>query len=212
MHRVLITSTLMTGMLAIGACQASDDQGPGPEPAPRVFASADKNITFPTPPGSIYCRLPDDWVGSDHGVNLYLTPPAACGGAGYPSSNRGATTTAAAISVFYGYDVVDAEFKAPAEPCLSIGSVMVLGRMTPLCEVKAGEGVVVTATVAYAAEGFEADIPAEAVFRLRTTAERRVADMGAFETMLAATSLCTREEPRATNARLPKCEPEAVFF
>lgn len=212
MRRVLIMSALMTGAVAVSACQGSDDQGPGPEPAPPVFASVDKNITFPTPPGSIYCRLPDDWIGSDHGVNLYLTPPATCGGAGYPSSSRGATATASAISVFYGYDVVDADLKAPAESCLSIGSVMLLGRMTPLCEAKADQGVVVTATVAYAAEGFETDIPAEAVFRLRTTAERRVADMRAFEAMLAATSLCTREDPRPANAHLPVCGSEAVFF
>jgi hypothetical protein len=184
----------------------------GPASAPAIFASADKNITFPTPPGSTYCPLPNDWTGSDHGTTIFLAPPTSCGGAGYPSSSRASGPSSALISVFYGYDTADPEGRAPREPCDSIGEAAVLGRKAQLCETREGGSVMVRADVGYAAEGAEEDLPSEVVFTLATSPDRLERDLTIFKTMLEATTLCTREARGPTNAHLAACPGEALFF
>jgi hypothetical protein len=101
-----------------------------PLPTPPKYASANYAVAFDVPRNTTYCPLPADWVGSDHGTTIFLTPPKLCGGAGYPSSARGfEPARTPRIEVFYAYEVEDS---AP-DPCRVAGHARLLGRREALC-------------------------------------------------------------------------------
>lgn len=185
-----------------------------PTPAPAVFRSIDKNLTFPAPFDSTYCPLPADWVGSDHGTTVFLVPPSSCGGAGYPSSSRGAGE-APRIHVYYGYDTADEAFKSPPAPCEEIGRIVVLGHDRPLCIIRDGARAEVRVETPYMAEGYEADIDSDAVFTLATSSDRLTRDLETFRALVAGTGTCNRPDidggVRYPSQR-PDCPAEAVFF
>jgi len=216
MHRAALVS-----LLVLTAChQAGADVPPAPEPvlpraAPAIFRSIDKNLTFPTPPGSTFCPLADHWVGSDHGTIVFLTPPNRCGaGGGYPSSARGALT-APNIQVYYGYDTAEYEVRPPPDPCEEVGRVVVLGRDRPLCVARDGSRVEVRVEAPYMAEGYEADIDSDAVFTLVTADDRLSRDMETFRALVIQAGTCNRTDvengPPYPNPR-PNCPAGAMFF
>ena len=102
-----------------------------PRPAPPTYVSVIYGLTFPSPPGTTYCPLPDGWIGSDHGTILFLEPPTGCGDAGYPSSARGfVSRRTPRIQLYYGYVVRDDPVgqRCPGPPVMEF-----LGRARPLC-------------------------------------------------------------------------------
>lgn len=200
-------SVLCVALLA--ACATTP---PGPRPTPPMFMSLDKNITFQAPPGSTYCPLPRGWVGSDHGTVIFLAPPQSCVGAGYASIARTWTgSEVPAISVYYGYDVVDPDDRESPEPCHEIGRAPLLGAERPLCRSQNIDGISVRAEVAYPATGAEEDIPADVAFMLQTTPERLDQDLAAFVALLASVATCEAQPPGYATAR-PPCPPKAKFF
>lgn len=183
-----------------------------PKPAPRLYRSADKSILFPTPAGSTYCPKPDDWVGSDHGTVVFLTPPERCDrSAAYPSSERGALT-APNIQIFYAWDVLEPEEKPAPPPCEPIGTARFLGDERPLCVRRRGDIVEVRAAAPYLAEGGR--MKAEAAFTLVTAQPRLTQDLETFRTLLARTRLCTPPEFETVRptATAPACPAEAEWF
>lgn len=186
-----------------------------PKPAPRIYRSSDKNLTFPSPAGSFYCPLPDDWIGSDHGTVVFLTPPDRCGGGGgYASSGRGALN-ASNIQIYYGYDVLAEDEKPPPDPCEEIGKVRFFGMNRPLCITRTPAHVEVRAEAPYMAEGADYDLKAEAAFTLVTSPDRLQTDLETFKGLLMSTGTCNRTDvedgPTYQNAR-PACPSDAVWF
>jgi hypothetical protein len=155
-----------------------------PLPAPPQFLTGLHALTFHSPAGSTYCPLPSDWVGSDHGTTLFLTPPARCGGAGFASGSRGWTGAGAArIDVYYGYWMGD-DISGP-KPCNRIGSVRLLGKDRPLCRRKE-KGVVIEASAR-----FTGDSDSEVVLTLVTNPKRLAADLATLRTLAASARTCS---------------------
>lgn len=215
---VLLVAVALSACGEVGVAKesAGATSAPDPLPAPRVYRSADKNLTFPTPVASFYCPLPEGWVGSDHGTVVFLISPKRCGRAGgVPSSERGALN-APNIQVYYGYDVLEEDQKQPRAPCETVGEARFLGGDRPLCIVRHGSGVVeVRAEASYMAEGAEQDLKAEAAFTLVTDSGRLRTDLAVFKTLLEQTGTCNRtdgvDEPSYPNDR-PDCAPDALWF
>ncbi|HWE46562.1 MAG TPA: hypothetical protein VG407_11085 [Caulobacteraceae bacterium] len=156
-----------------------------PRPTPNAFVSEQYGLTFQTPSGSSYCALSDDWVGSDHGTVIFLTPPTRCYGTGYPSSGRGFDGDPSRIEVFYAYYTADEDEDTPP-PCDQVGQVIFLGEVRPLCRTLSGQRAEVSVSARY-----EADIPAEAILTLVTSPDRLRNDLRKFETLLKSAMTCT---------------------
>lgn len=217
MSRPLITAVLACVLLAAcGATEPADPpsvEGITPLPAPKLYRSSDKSLTFPTPAGAFYCPKPEGWVGSDHGTVVFLTKPKACVSSdAFTSSERGALS-APNIQVYYGYDP---GWEGRPPRCEEIGRAPFLGGERPLCLTRRDDRIVeVVAKANYMAEGVGADIKANAVFTLVTDAARLDADLATFRTLLAQTSTCNQADGEGAapsrNGR-PPCAPEAVWF
>ena len=184
-----------------------------PHPTPKAFVSEQYGLTFDTPPGSSYCALPNDWIGSDHGTVLFLTPPKRCFGAGYPSSGRGFDGNAPRIEVFYAYDVADDEEGSKPPPCNTIGRVRFLGESRRLCRKSSRREVDVSVSAKY-----PADQPAETTLTLVTSGSRLANDLAKFEKLLESTRTCTATwhddkggKPFTTGAGAP-CPTAARWF
>ncbi|MDB5710916.1 MAG: hypothetical protein JWL96_2986 [Sphingomonas bacterium] len=108
--------------------------GPPPERAtPPVFVTVNYGLTFRAPPGSYYCPLQPDWVGSDHGTVIFLDRPKMCDGAGGVSNYRGfLPVNVPRIEVFYAY-ALDPEDRLPPPKCVSAGRVVLFGAPRKLC-------------------------------------------------------------------------------
>lgn len=155
-----------------------------PRPAPRIYVTPNYALTFRAPARSTYCPLAPDWVGSDHGTTIFLSPPAACGTSnGYASSGRVYTPeTTPRIDVYYGYWTEE----APPERCDSpAGRVRFLGRSRFVCQTRSG-GLI--ADKVYGR--YEADSPAEAYLTLVTTKDRYKQDFAAFVAMAGSLRPC----------------------
>lgn len=155
-----------------------------PRSAPAAFVTEQYGLTFRTPPGSSYCALPDDWVGSDHGTVVFLTPPKRCHGAGYPSSGRGFDGAAPRIEVFYAYDADDLDQTPP--PCEEVGAIAFLGELRQLCRTSSRRGVEISVSAKYLA-----DVPALAILRLVTSPARLERDLQTFRVLLQSARTCT---------------------
>lgn len=199
---------LKVTMLAMAIAATS-----APRAAPAAFVSQQYGLTFRTPANSFYCALAKDWVGSDHGTVVFLAPPAACGGAGFPSSARGWDGSAPRIEVFYGYDLVDDDEKPTPAPCDRIGRAAFLGAGAPLCRKRARGTVEVSVSGKY-----QADVPAEAVLTLVTSRRRLAGDLQAFEALLRSARTCStvwRGGPGKTSFTTgsgPPCPRAASWF
>jgi hypothetical protein len=153
-----------------------------PKPAPPVFATGIYALTFRTPPGSTYCPLPEDWVGSDHGTTVFLLPPRRCRGAGYPSSARGFTPNVPRIDVFYAY-AGDNDTTSCRHP---IGTIRFVGQPHGLCRTTRGGRVQITVGAFY-----QSDLRAEVDVTLDTTKQRLDTDMRVFRSLARSLRPCT---------------------
>ncbi len=79
-----------------------------PQPAPRLYVTSNYGLMAKIPRGLMYCRLPDGWMGSDHGTVLFLEPPSGCiPSHSYPSSDRPTADFVPAIFFYYEHNVAD---------------------------------------------------------------------------------------------------------
>jgi hypothetical protein len=154
-----------------------------PVPAPLEYVTQNYDLRFRSPPHLTICPLPDDWVGSDHGTTLFLAPPEKCGGAGYPSSDRGFTPDRPRIEVFYAF--WDAE-DAPPVHCHGVGWTKLLGRWRRICRTEDTGDVRMSVQAIYSAGG-----DAEVDVALVTTPNRLAADLQTFRKLAATIQTCT---------------------
>jgi hypothetical protein len=155
-----------------------------PRTAPAVYVTGNYALTLRTPRASTYCPLPDSWVGSDHGSSFFLTPPAWCAGAGYPSSSRGfGPERTPRIEIYYGY--WDEDMPRPPR-CRSLGTVSFLGVPHQLCP-RHTEGLSVVEVTGL----YKAGPQAEAVLTLVTTGDRLARDLKTFREVAATVRSCT---------------------
>jgi len=133
--RVLAYTLLPLGLHWV-ACYGAPPKAPKPtKPQPAIgdYATGVYGLTFKAPEGATYCPLPEDWEGSDHGTVVFLEPPRACYGAGYPSSGRGfEPAETPRIEVYYGYFMGEDETKPPP-PCREAGTATLFGKKTHVC-------------------------------------------------------------------------------
>jgi len=172
-----MNTTLAIALLAAVA-GAPKEQHVKPLPAPSVFASFQYAVTFNVPEHTSYCPLPNDWEGSDHGTVIFLEPPAACYGAGYPSSGRGFEPLATPrIEVFYAYCTDDS--------CNATRNTR-LFTSKPQLKTTTSDGLSVTTVQAL----YLADIPAEIDISLVTTPKDKSKYLGSFLALVASVRTC----------------------
>jgi len=199
--------------MAVGLAMAALAAISIPLPTPRAFVSEQYGLTFQTPPISSYCALPKDWVGSDHGMVIFLLRPKRCYGVGYPSSGRGFEGNPPRIEVFYAYDVGDDDEEQGPPPCEEVGRVMFLGKVQPLCRVSSRKDIQVSISAKY-----KADIAAKTTLTLVTSATRLKSDLRKFKTLLRSAKTCTatwhddKGHPPFTTGSGPPCPADARWF
>jgi hypothetical protein len=171
---VFLATLMMSGV----ACASPDVR---PLPAPPKYASPNYTLAFDVPRGMTYCPLSKDWVGSDHGTVIFFTPPARCGGAGYPSSSRGfEPEQTPRIEVFYGYDAGN-----ELEPCRLAGHARLFGREEALCS-KEQHGL----TVLTVHGDYKADVAAEVYLTLVAPAKDEPRYIKTFLALVASVHTC----------------------
>jgi hypothetical protein len=158
----------------------------GPLPVPSVYVTRNYALTFTPPKAATYCPLPEDWVGSDHGTTLFLTPPERCGGAGYPSSGRDFSPNVPRIEVYYGY-WFEGDMDPP--PCpQTVGAAKLIGKSRPLCR---ADGQVSLSAI------YKVDGPAQVILTLVTTPERLDADLATLRELAVTVRPCRAAYPMA---------------
>jgi hypothetical protein len=179
-----------------------------PKPAPPVFVTSNYGLTFKTPPGSFYCPLPDDWVGSDHGTVVFLASPGVCGGAGYASSSRNFLGDVPRIEIYYGYWFGDEE-RSP--PCNTAGTAKLLSEAHPLCREDKDARVNIRVWTRYMA-----DSSAEVVVTLVTEPGRLHRDMATLITLTNSMRTCsfvwTEHGKKLATGKGPRCPQEGTHF
>lgn len=203
---------------ALLLASAVQERSVPPLPTPPAFATREKGLTFRTPPNASYCPLPDDWVGSDHGTTLFLTPPRHCAGdVGYPSSARGFTPEwTPRVEVYYGY--WDAEIARSRSTCRSPIKARLFAQETRLCRIRRAAGETFSA-----AGHYRANSAVEVIFTLVTTQARRNGDVTAFRRLLASARMCSsiwhsedasghRNAPDSVIGTGARCPVDARFF
>jgi hypothetical protein len=184
----IIVCALLSLGLQSTASQAGQRKEPPPSkpmPATGEYASGNYGLTFKVPEHTMYCPLPADWVGSDHGTVLFLEPPRACYGAGYPSSSRGfEPADVPRIEIYYGYDLSEDDAKPP--PCKAVGTAMLFGKQTNLCGGKWQELSTVTVSGRYMA-----DEPAELSVTLAANPSELSRYIPQFTALVASTRTCS---------------------
>lgn len=172
-----------------------------PLPAPPLYVTHNHGLAITIPRGLTYCPLPDDWVGSDHGVELYLVPPLSCGRAGLPSSDRDAAPERPAFEIFYEIntsDYVDSRY------CHATVAVRVFEREVQACRRRDGEWITVEAGAGYTVDHERHDL----VLTLRTTKSRYAADLFRFRAFAIGVRTC---RPEWAGGRQPAC-PKTQWF
>jgi hypothetical protein len=188
--------------LAASATAALADGWP-PAAAPALYVTHNHGLAIAIPPGLTYCPLPNDWVGSDHGVELYLGRPAQCLGAGYASSGRGVTPETPTISIYYEYVTSD---YVERRPCLRrLGGLTLFGRRQRGCERRDGDWVTVDVGSRYS----YGDSPEELALTLRTNPERLARDLPVFAALARGAKVCL---PHWAAGHTPPPCPDAQWF
>ena len=195
-----LSAAFATALLAHGACFAGT-----PKPAPAAYATPNYGLTFQVPPGLTYCPLPDNWVGSDHGTTLFLTPPKQCRSAGYAASERAfEPVRTPRIEIYYGWWSED----GPAHACRRPrGAVRVFDHLQPLCRVRRDGLVGVELHATYPLSG-----EAEAMFTLLTTREALSHELAAFERLAESARTCTPIGAGKGFGRGPPCPKGVRWF
>jgi hypothetical protein len=206
-----VAAVLLVMLLSASAQPAE----PGPEvtpprPAPPLFASPNYGIMASIPSGLTYCPLPTDWVGSDHGTEIYLTPPAGCRRyEGYSSSSRGETNSVPTISLFYASNVVEVDLPNYSGPPRNESELMkvtcedsqisapngltLLGKPAVGCRYNHGDQVTITVAQLYSLEKSRLnEAPdCELIVTLATTWPRLAKDLRIFAAITTSISICT---------------------
>ena len=172
-----------------------------PLPAPPLYVTHNQGLVIAVPRGLTYCPLPADWVGSDHGVELYLAPPHSCGGAGYPSSGRDATPRTPAFEVYYEFNTDD---YVDRRRCIAPVRLTLFGRRASACRRPDGDWITVEARANYVVDKEAHDL----VLTLRTTSPRYAADLLRFRSFAKGITAC---RPEWAGGRQPAC-PKAQWF
>jgi hypothetical protein len=158
-----------------------------PLPAKGDYATGIYGLTFKAPQHALYCPLPDDWTGSDHGTVVFLESPRACYGAGYPSSGRGfEPADVPRIEIYYGYDLGEDEAKPP--PCKVAGTATLFGKKANLCRDN-WRGLVTLAV----SGRYTADQPAEFVATLVVEPVDQQRYLPLFTTLVASVRTCSEK-------------------
>jgi len=154
------------------------------KPAPPTYSTPNYALTFHTPSGSSYCPLPADWVGSDHGTILFLSPPASCGGAGFPSSSRGfLPPNLPRIEIFYSYWDEDEQTKPS---CNVVGRAILLSKQRSLCKDSSDGMTTISITTHY-----EADSPAQLIITLVSAPNRLNRDLRSLVLLAYSVRTCS---------------------
>lgn len=203
MSRAFVRDAMM--VMAAWAVAAPCLAGP-PKPAPAAYATPNYALTFQVPPGLTYCPMPADWVGSDHGTTLFLTPPKACGGVGLPSGGRGFTPARTPrIEIYYGWRSED----DPARPCRRPrGTVRFFGGRATLCRVRRDGLAGVELHARYRLSSSDA----EAVFTLLTMRRRLARDLERFEALAQSARACVPEGAEKGFGSGAPCPPGVRWF
>lgn len=176
------------GLLAL-CCTVAVAAAPAPRPqlAPTAYVSSEYGLTFQPPAGSTYCALPHDAVGPDHGTVIFLSPPSACGGVGWPSSSRGfSPSDTPRIEVYYQY-WMDVPLDDPV--CHRLGHMRFLGAWRALCRSQSRGSRIVSVDGRYDVNPGDGG-QGEAIFTLVTSKARFVDDLLAFKVMVRSARPC----------------------
>lgn len=199
-------TVLLAAVLALPARAASPEQANG------AFVSRSYALTFVAPPGLTYCPLPPDWVGSDHGTTLFLTPPRTCGSVGYPSMARDFEPPGTSrIEVYYGR-TMDEGLGDRQMPCRRVGQMRFLSSNRPLCATT-WRGMAVREV----SGRYVADDETEAVFTLVTYPARLPHDLAVFRALAATVHPCAlpwrdaQGRPRIEGSGRP-CPEQGDFY
>ena len=179
---------LRSGWIGLAAVQLviSVARADGPLPAPRRYVTPNYGLTFSTPAGSSYCPLPEGWVGSDHGTTVFLDRPEACGGAGYPSIDRGfSAALTPRIEVFYAHWMGEDE---PAPPhCNVDGWAILMEQRRAICRRQRDGMITEDIRARYGAGGNN-----QVIVTLVTTQAKRERGIAALRALTATMRNCAR--------------------
>lgn len=212
---------LLLGMiwfLRIAPSVADDPGADQPRPAPPVYVTEKHGVMASFPPGLTYCPLPKDWVGSDHGTEVYLVPPAGCRALrSYPSSGRYPGSHVRTISLYYGYNVVEIRPGSPprtrrealqincGEPYAPLpAGIQLLGFAAVGCLIENRGSVEVLVVALYNLEGAQQEAPDhELVVSLMTTRNRLADDLRVFKAIARDIRVCTPDWAKEVVGRSP---------
>jgi hypothetical protein len=172
-----------------------------PLPAPPLYVTHNQGLAIAIPKGLTYCPLPPDWVGSDHGVELYLAPPTRCGGAGYASSGRDVTPDTPTIEIYYEFNTDD---YVDRRACPAPVAMRLFGQPVRACRRPDHGWITVEARANYAVDGEPHDL----VLTLRMTKARYAAELPRFRAFAMQVRVC---RPEWAGGRLRAC-PKAQWF
>jgi hypothetical protein len=179
--------------------------------APPTYSTPNYALTFHTPSGSSFCPLPADWVGSDHGTILFLSPPASCGGAGFPSSSRGfSPPNLPRIEIFYSYWDKDEE---TTPSCNVVGRANLLSKQRSLCKDTSDGMTTITISAHY-----KADIPAQLIITLISEPQRLDRDLRSLVLLANSVRTCSSHWSSSDGKKAfvmgsgPPCPANAKWF
>ncbi len=222
------TYSVMTTRLAVGiilGCSLGFGSASAAEPkaAPSVFTTNNYDLTVALPPGLFRCSYPPTWIGSDHGIEIYLSRPQACD----PTAPEAAPNvpTPARIEIFYSFNVADisstgGEFGPPrtnvallptfcppsAEP-LKPGSIL-LGMPATGCLQRQGKDISLRIGSLYSQDQVDTgNAPDSLVLvTLSTTRTRYAADIAIMREIVARIHVCVAPG-RPPQPSRPLCPP-----
>jgi hypothetical protein len=187
-------------LLALAEAATASPRGP-PLAAPPLYVTHNQGLRIVIPSGLTYCPLPPDWVGSDHGVELYLVPPSSCGGAGYQSSDRDAGAETPAIAIYYE---INTDNYVDRRRCAEPVAMRLFGRPARACRRREAGWITVAAGAGYAIDGEPHDL----ALTLRTTKARYRSDLARFRSFAKGVTVC---RPDWASGRGPAC-PKTQWF
>jgi hypothetical protein len=192
------------------APSAADDLGAGqPQPTPSLYVTENHGLMARFPPGLTYCPLPKDWVGSDHGTEVYLVPPVACGlSTAYQSSDRSPESRVPTIGLYYAFNVAEIEHKPgqfspprSAREVLSMhctephtrapAGIRLFGVPAAGCLIEHGRSVEVRVAGVYSYASATDGLPDHILLvSLMTTKDRLGDDLGVFKVVVGSIHVC----------------------
>jgi hypothetical protein len=230
--RIRLVGLFLSMILAFGiAPSIADDLGSGrPQPTPPLYVTENHGLMASFPPGLTYCPLPQDWVGSDHGTEVYLVPPAACGSsAGYQSSDRFPASPVPTIGLYYAFNVVEIEHKSGqfspprtsrevlalycTEPHTRVPVVIqLLGVPAVGCLIEHGRSVEVRVLGVYSAARAADGLPDHIlIVSLATTKDRLSDDLRVFKAVAGSIHVCTPHGAPDVTGQRP-CPPGVTWW